>query len=91
MAPTLTEQELQAMQEMDIFEIDRNQLVDIDEIRIDESAPVEQRIQSFLSQAGNPYFVKSGEYVLKFQYAKDGKTVDECMVDYASKLAKIRF
>lgn len=82
-----TAEELQKMKEMDAREADREQLVDISEVQIDKSQPVERRIKSYLEQVRNPYLVKVGDYVLKFQYAEDGKELEDCMMDYVSKMA----
>lgn len=81
----LTEEDLQRMRETDIRQADREKLADLDEITIDVTQTVEERLQSYLMQTGNPYLVRAGEYVLKFRYADDGKTFEECMAEYYEK------
>lgn len=86
----ITIEELQRMKEADIMQADRNQLVDINDIEIDKSKSVESRIRTYLEQAGNPFLVKAGEYILKFTYADCDKDMDDRMVEYVSKMSKIR-
>lgn len=81
----LTAEELQRMSEADIRQADREQLTDLGRIAIDRTQTSEERRQSYLMQAGNPYLVRSGEYVLKFRYADSEKTFEECMEEYYEK------
>ncbi len=86
----ITIEELQRMKDADIMQADRDQLVDINSIEIDKSKSVESRIRTYLEQAGNPFLVKAGEYILKFTYADCDKDMDDRMVEYVSKMSKIR-
>lgn len=88
MLPTI--EELQQMKEMDIRKIDKNQLKDISEIRIDKNEPPLKRIRNYLEQVGNPYFLKSGEYILQFKYEDGGMDINDCMLEYVSKMTKIQ-
>lgn len=53
-------------------------LIDLNDVQIDRSLPVEKRIESFVSQIGNPYHYKVGEVVVRVCYSPDGKPLDEC-------------
>ena len=86
----ITIEELQRMKDADIMQADRDQLVDINSIEIDKSKSVESRIRTYLEQAGNPFLVKAGEYILKFTYADCDKDMDDRMVEYVSRMSKIR-
>ena len=86
----ITIEELQRMKDADIMQADRDQLVEINRIEIDKSKSVESRIRTYLEQAGNPFLVKAGEYILKFTYADCDKDMDDRMVEYVSKMSKIR-
>lgn len=88
MLPTL--EELWEMREMDIMEADREQLADIGDIHIDENKTVGERIAEFLEQARNPYLMKAGEYILKFDYTDCGKDLEERLLEYVSGLTKSR-
>ena len=63
-----TVEKLQEMKIADIMKIDREELVDIMQIEIDEKKPMEERIKDYIEQVGNPYIVKVGEYVVQFKY-----------------------
>lgn len=89
MLPTI--EELQEMRSADIRQIDRDGLVDISQIEIDRNQSTESRIRSYLEQTRNPFFLKSGEYVLQFQYSDKDRDMNDCMVEYLSKMAKIHF
>lgn len=86
----MTMEELQYMKTMDIMDADREQLADINDIEIDRTKPVESRIRSYLEQVRNPFLVKAGEYILKFTYADCDKDMDDRMVEYVSRMSKIR-
>ena len=88
MLPTI--EELRAMREIDIMQADREQLVDISEIQIDENKTLEERMERYLEQVHNPFLVKAGEYVIKFQYMDCDKDINDRMIEYVSKMAKIR-
>lgn len=86
----MTMEELQRMREADIMLADRAQLTDISTLEIEEHRPVRDRIQSYLEQVGNPFLVKVGDYVLKLNYAEDGKDMEDRMLEYVSGMTKIR-
>jgi len=80
-----TAEELQNMKAVDIRQADRSALKDISEIQINQNEPVESRMKSYLEQVQNPFLVKSGEYILKFQYADSDKKLEDCMMEYVTK------
>lgn len=86
----LSEEELHKMRDMDIMEADRDTLVDISEIRIDDSRPVEERMEDYLKQARNPYLLKSGDYVLKLCYQEDGESLEERMKSYLDAITQLK-
>lgn len=88
MIPTM--EELLSMKDSDIRQAVREQLVDLNEIHIDKKQPVDARIRNYLEQVHNPFLVKSGEYVVKFQYTDCEKDMNDCMYEYISKMSKIR-
>ena len=58
-------EELKRMQDMDVMELDRKELADIQDIVIDTTKSVSSRIRSFLEQTGNPFAMNVGEYILQ--------------------------
>lgn len=69
------EEYLQKMREIDVRDIDPSTLVDIKDVHIDTSLPVEQRLTSVLQQMnGNPYFFRSNGLVVKCAFKRREKT-----------------
>ncbi len=87
----MTMAELQKMRDADIMEADRAQLADISDLKIDREEPVESRIRSYLEQTGNPFLVKSGEYILKFSYGEKEKDMNDRMAEYVERIARIHW
>ena len=51
---------LEEMKSVDLRTVDREELVDIRDVHIDRSLPIEERIRSFVEQIKNPYCFKCG-------------------------------
>lgn len=70
----MTEQELKALQETDVRDIDPAALADIADVKIDTSLPPEQRMSSFIQQMnGNPYFFRCGRLVVKTTFRGEAR------------------
>ena len=68
------EEHLQKMREIDVRDIDPSTLVEIKDVQIDTSLPVEQRLTSVLQQMnGNPYFFCSNGLVVKCAFKGEKK------------------
>ena len=66
---------LDEMKSVNIRTVDRESLVDINEIQIDESLPPKERAAEFLRQIKNPYCFRVGTVVVKNVYSDDGVTL----------------
>lgn len=84
-------EELQNMKNINIMQVEREQLVDLNEIYIDSSKSVDSRVKEYMEQVQNPFLVKVGDYILKFEYADCEKGMDERMMEYVSKIAQIKY
>ena len=51
----LTKEDLERMKSVDIKTVDKDTLVDINLVKIDESLPREERVRDYIRQIGNPY------------------------------------
>ena len=70
-----SEEHLKKVQEIDVRDIDPSTLVDIKDVHIDTSLPVEQRLTSVLQQMnGNPYFFRSNGLVVRCAFKRREKT-----------------
>lgn len=52
-------------------------LVDIRDVKIDRSLPVEERMKSYVEQIKNPYMFKVGTTIVRVSYKKDGPSFQE--------------
>lgn len=86
----MTIEQLSELQKIPIMELRREELPDADEIAIDQTKSRNQRVQSFLGQAKNPFAQNVGEYILQVGYAQDAQeTLDDRMVRLARRQAAI--
>ena len=74
--------QLEEMKHIQIKDIDPESVKEIEEIRIDKSRPVEDRIRSLIAQTGNPYVYKDCGMIVKVSFADNGKTLQSCLEDY---------
>ncbi len=79
------------MGDADIMQADRDALVDIRDIRIDRSRPVEERIREYLEQVQYPFLVRYGDYVIQLDYADTEVSMSDRMKEYVAKIAKIKY
>lgn len=78
---SLTMEELRAMQQMNIMDLDRIELVNVEDIVIDTEMCVESRIRSFMEQAKNPFAQNVGEYILQVGFMEGtDESIDGRMV-----------
>ena len=52
-------------------------LVDIRDVKIDRSLPVEERMKSYVEQIKNPYMFKVGNTIVRVSYKEDGPSFQE--------------
>jgi len=86
-----TKEQLKKMQEVDVTTVDRDSLVDLKDIVIDEDKPVEEKIRQFCEQTDNPYVNKIDEYVVKVAYADTDFTIDDKLKAYINKLGELDY
>lgn len=85
----VTEEELEAMEAVDIRTVDINTLTDIRDIKIDTKLPVEKKLELFAKQTNNIFMHRIGDYVVKVGFQKEGPTIDDKMEEYLRHLAEI--
>ena len=61
-------------------------LVDIRDVKIDTSLPVEERIKSYVEQIKNPYMFKVGKTVVRVSYANTQNTINDCFLNLLASL-----
>ena len=61
-------------------------LVDIRDVKIDRSQPVEERMKSYVEQIKNPYLVKVGNTVVRVSYANTQATINDNFVNLLASM-----
>ena len=52
-----------------------NSLVDIRDVKIDRSLPLEERMKYYVEQIKNPYMFKVGKTIVRVSYANTTQTI----------------
>ena len=82
----LSKVDFEALRNVDIREVDPDTLVDIREVKIDQSLPREQRMADFIRQVKNPYCFKVGKIAVSVGFATNGVTFEQQMGHYLQTL-----
>ena len=77
---------IEEMKNVDVRTVDRESLVDINEIEIDDSLSPQERAEEFLRQIKNPYCFRVGDVVVKNVYSDDGVSLQERFEQFARTL-----
>ncbi len=77
-----TEQELEAMRNVDIHTVDPDTLHDIRDVKVNVELPKRERMLDFLRQIGNPYCYRHGKYVVKVSFAETDVTLEDRLLSY---------
>ena len=77
--------------DFDIRNIERDSIRQINTVKIDETAPCEQRMSSFMEQLGNKYCYADGDMVIGFAYADTEATLVYKLAVYSNGLGSRKF
>ncbi len=77
---------VEEMKSVDVRTVDRDSLVDVTQIHIDEGLTKEERLREFVRQVKNPYCFRVGDVVVKNVYSGDGVSLKERFEQYAGTL-----
>ncbi len=81
-ARVLTQEQIDAMRNVDVRAVDPDTLRDIRDVKIDAELPKQERILDFIKQIGNPYCYRHGKYVVKVSYTDTDVTLEERLLSY---------
>lgn len=81
----MTLQELEMLKSVNLKEIDRKRIVDINDIIIDQEKPKEERIRAYLERNENPYFIKCGNLIVKMSFSDNDVRLEECINCYLNE------
>jgi len=78
----ISKSELIDMSDIDITNIDKSTLVDVDTIHIDPSQPIEKRMETFITAVKNPYCFLCGDTPVRVRYVSNKKSLEQSLGDY---------
>ena len=61
-------------------------LVDIRDVEIDKTLPVEERMKSYVEQIKNPYMFKVGNTIVRVSYANTQETLNDNFVNLLASM-----
>lgn len=68
-------------EEMETEHVSRSEqlaaLIDIRDVKIDKSLPIEERVRSYVRQIKNPYLFKVGNTIVRVSYADTDRTIND--------------
>jgi len=73
---------IEAMKNINPKTVDRSRLVQRSSVRLDPSAPREERLRDFIQQIKNPYCYLDGKTVVKISFANTDTTMEDCLEHY---------
>ena len=73
--------DFEMLKSVDIKNVDKGSLIDLDVVQIDDTRPVSERILSFLQQVKNPYCFRIGDVAVKVNYKPDRKSFQQNFED----------
>ena len=71
-----------------LSEVNKEELDDISNIKIDKRKSSNERILDFLIKTKNPYIFKVNGRVVQIAFSKNEKTADDCLTNVLKKLYK---
>ena len=71
-----------------LSEVNKEELDDISNIKIDKRKSSNERILDFLIKTNNPYIFKVNGRVVQIAFSKNEKTADDCLTNVLKKLYK---
>ena len=69
------------MTDQEFVKMPLNDLVDIRDVKIDRSLPMEERVRSYVEQVKDPYHFRVGNTKVKVPYAGKDKTLTDLFCD----------
>lgn len=73
---------VEAMKSIDPRTVDRSTLMQRSSVRLDPSAPREERLRDFIQQIKNPYCYLDGKTVVKVSFTNTATTIEDCLENY---------
>ncbi len=75
----LTREELLRMRNMSFEEVNPEEIPDLKDMDIDVTKSKREKILGVLESGRNPYFIKTGNVVVKIGFASTSRTIEEAL------------
>lgn len=79
--------QINEMRNLDVTKVDREDLVDIQEVTVNKNLKQSQRLMDFVRQIKNPYCYRHGEYIVKIGFEDTEVTLTERLKELILKTA----
>ncbi len=70
---------------VDIRTVNKDDLVDVSDIRFDNSVPQEQRAARILEMVKNPYCFRIGDIGVKLEFPENGPALQDMFTDFLKR------
>jgi len=81
----MTLDNLEALSKVGFNEVDKDKIIDINNVFINQELSKEERILDFLEKSENPYFLKCGDVFVKISFSNTELKIDECIRRYLNQ------
>ncbi len=78
--------DLNLLKSIDVKLVDKDELVERSDVKIEENAPREERLKNYIKQIKNPYCYKDGNTVVKISFSNTTSTLEDCISHYLKGL-----
>lgn len=75
----LTREELLHMRNLSFDDINPEEIPDVKDLNIDVKKTKKEKILGILESGRNPYFIKSGNVIVKIGFASTSRTIEEAL------------
>lgn len=75
----LTREELLHMRNLSFDDVDPEEIPDVKDLNIDVKKTKKEKILGILESGRNPYFIKSGNVIVKIGFASTSRTIEEAL------------
>jgi len=78
----LSKEQLAQMQEIEITNVDTTKLINIENVKVDETLPDDERLVNYLEQIKNPYCFICGDTPVRVRFIAPEKPLSQSLGNY---------
>ena len=78
----LSKEELEGLKYLDMEDVSADDLQELSEVKLHSDLPVQERLELFLYQIGNPYCFKVNGTPVQISFSDGQRTLDEALNNY---------